>query len=191
MKHTLFLIFLFVSVNGIPQETRSHAEKTHYVGGHFGPTTGIGFSYRFFKNKTGFQVTALGYKNATYIDLNLGLSLIHKLVSEGSFDFICYAGSRVSYKEENTLSYNYEKEDIQINTPKEFRTNISIGLGIQKGIGNRLKISFQIGYALFNINGQRAIFRKNKLQQFLDHPDNPWTMATGEIGLYYRINTIK
>jgi hypothetical protein len=188
MKHLLLTLALSIITFGMSQELCSQSKSSQYVGAHFGPTTGIGVSYRLFKNKTGFQVTALGYKHATFIDFNTGLSLIHKLVSKKNIDFISYIGSRFTYKEEKDLSLDSDNEDILINKLQEWRINTSLGLGLQVRILNHLEISFQVGYALFNANGQRALIQNNKVQKFLDHPGNPWTMVTGELGLYYKIN---
>tara|TARA_R100000951_G_scaffold87998_2_gene75970 strand:+ start:125 stop:700 length:576 start_codon:yes stop_codon:yes gene_type:complete len=191
MKYLLLTLVLSVITFGKSQELNCQAKNAQYVGVHFGPTTGMGVSYRLFKNKTGFQATALGYKHATYIDFNTGLSLIHKLVSKKNVDFISYLGSRFTYKEEKVLSLTSDNEDIIIKTLQEWRINTSLGLGLQLRIFNHLEFSFQVGYALFNANGQRTLIKNNKFQRFIDHPGNPWTMVTGEIGLYYKINRQK
>lgn len=188
MRHLLLITSILWGLFSFSQENEKRSNFDHYLGLQFGPTTGIGLSYSFFKGKTGLRSTAIGYKRASLIDLNGGLTLIHKLVEGDKVDFISYVASRVTYKQENVLHYNENTEDVDVLNPQEMRVNASLGLGMNARIGEYFEISTQLGYALFNINNQRSIIYKNRFHYLMNHPENPWNMVTASVGIHYKIN---
>jgi len=188
LKNLLLSIAFLSTFFSFSQNKLRERIVTHFLGLQFGPTTGIGASYTFFKGKTGLRATAFGYKRASLIDLNGGMTLIHKLVEREKVDLYSYLATRCTYKHELALKFNQNTENIDILNQREIRVNSSLGLGLNIKVNDHFEISTQVGYGLFNMNSQESIIFKNWFHLFMRHPSYPWNMITGAVGISYKIS---
>jgi len=166
-----FLISALVSVSLFAQDNVVSAKRAHEFGFNAGATTGIGLSYRYWPNKTGFQITALPIKTDDETFINVGLAGLQTFYDSRLTRFFGYLGS--SYVVEDDLVYEYvynsgtgSYDEISTN---EHNTKLNIGFGPGFAFGSRVRINIMAGYGFYDILGDFNIF------------------PTGEIGLFFRL----
>lgn len=163
------LIVVFTTANTSAQEETSNSNMTfkHSFGVHAGASTGLGFSYRYFPEKWGVQITGIPIFGGDRFFSSTGLSLLYKIKSHGKVDLFSYLGAHNIFER---YEYYY---DIWPPTeePGVYKNNFLIagfGAGINIHLWEVLDLSIQAGYGVYDIT------------------DSPMSNITGEIGLYYR-----
>jgi hypothetical protein len=146
MKHLAILIgftfsagFLFAQEEEDDSQSRDHA-----VGMHVGATTGIGFSYRYWPEKVGFQLTAVPFFNSRNENnfLSIGGSVFYKFLDTRKSDLYGYLGT------------HYVKVS-------QFDPRHSVGFGFGANlypVVNRFYFSLQAGYGIFRLNDKPFSF---------------------------------
>lgn len=157
MKKFLFLVsilfaFLFTQAQDSLKSTYKHA-----FGLDAGFTSGLGFSYRFFPGKFGFQLNCLPlYKDyGKNIWCSTGLSLLYRLGSYKKVNFNLYLGNHLIYKVE-TISEYHESEgssrDYWYEDKREetYTLNTGIGINMELNPNDRFVWNFAFGLAQMN-----------------------------------------
>ncbi len=174
MKKFVFILFVFLNTMGLMAQTKRSA---HYAGVHAGTTTAYGLSYRYWPHKLGIEITALPTfyraspvnKNIINSKISSGISVLYKIKEAEVVDLYTYLGGfslfEKSHYAEHIPPYyvtNYiKKESLNI--------NLGVGLGMRVRILEAFDVNLQLGYGLYKIT----------------HPNDFYTLATGEVGLYY------
>lgn len=148
--------------------------KTHFAGVHAGASTGLGFSYRWFPKKFGFQVTAIPVFNGNnnYF-VSSGGSFLLRLNRSKRVDLFVYQGNHFIFQSREEYVYepydpNNPYQEPTIENVNEVSYNLGVGAGINIHLfDNMIDISLQTGYGIFDLGS------------------NPRSNITGEIGIYY------
>ncbi len=139
MKYTIIITLLSLAFLANAQDENSglREPKSHAFGLHAGFTTGLGFSYRFFPKKLGFQLTAAPFFNTRTQRnfLSLGGSILYKFIETRKTDFFGYLGNHYISITNNDPIYN-----------------MGIGTGLNLYASRFFYFSFQVGYGVYNIN---------------------------------------
>ena len=104
MKYVIFSILLFFSLPNL----NAQSSPAHHLGLHAGSTTGLGFSYRYWPAKLGFQVTGIPIfngDNRNYI--SGGVSLLYLFKENKVVDLFGYIGNHLIL-ETNEYVYYYD-----------------------------------------------------------------------------------
>ena len=149
-------IFLLTSISLYSQENVENTSPKSAIGLHAGAVTGLGFSYRYFPSKFGFQLTGIPvFLRENGVFTSAGASVLYKLKESRRVDFISYFGSHFTYNSRN------------LNSRSSLHMGAGGGINLHAWI-DVLDISFQAGYGVYNVN------------------EAPFSMLTAEIGFYYR-----
>lgn len=120
----------------------------HHVGVHAGVCTGLGFSYRYTKNKIGLQLTGIPIFNDGLSFVSGGVALTYRplLTPENSdkMQFLVYTGGHVLATGYSRYSY------IEA-------LNIAVGLGLEQMIFNNITFNLMLGYGLNLADGINTI----------------------------------
>lgn len=130
-KSIIILLLIFASLPSFSQENNFDEPKKHYIGATAGFTTGVGFSYGYFPNNFGLQITGMPIKTDDYFFYNIGLTAFYKLYNKKRFSTYLY------------LSNLYVSE----NENKEY--NLGGGFGIESG--KFVVFRLMIGYGFFDV----------------------------------------
>lgn len=135
MKFLLnLLFFVFVLQTHAQTDTK---KTTHQLGLHFGTTTGVGFSYRCWLERFGFQATTLPSFTSTTTQkrffLSVGASLLWKFSESETVDFFGYLGNHFAHFNSSDNLYA-----------------LGVGTGVYIKTLEVLNLNFQIGYGLYN-----------------------------------------
>lgn len=155
------LIFISLSIINFswcqsPYETKA----THSLGLHAGTTTGVGFSYRFWPDRIGIQVTGIPIFNGNKESwVSMGLSGLFLIKEHRHLNIFSYLGAHLiqdrGLKNVPTGQIDmygspiYGLEDITTNY-----LNLGLGFGANINILKELSLSIQTGYGLYNISDQ-------------------------------------
>ncbi len=101
-------------------------------GTHAGFTTGLGFSYRRWIKKFGFQITGLPIKAESDEFYSGGLSLMYKFTQNKYVNVYGYMGSHLIYTYDELINNN--------------------GIGCGFAFGRIVAFNLQLGYALYDYN---------------------------------------
>lgn len=161
------LIFLFTALT-FGQEEQTNTP--HHLGLNLGSTTGIGFSYRYWPNKIGFQVTGIPIISPGGRSFSsIGLSLLYLLQENKKIDLFGYLGNHFIITTSNNYLYNPNTGVGMTKKVTNANYNVGVGLGLRLRLHQKLNLNLQSGYGVYQI-GNKSILG---------------TIA-GEIGLYYQ-----
>ena len=168
MKKTLLLIpillFCFIGFSQSSDDyvitnkdsLKADESPKQAFGLNLGSTTGLGFTYRFFPNKFGFQLTAIPIflgNGETFV--SAGASLMYKVKESRRIDLFGYLGNHLIFFAGNNSS-NYSHQ-------------IGLGAGINMHVWiDVLDISIQLGYGAYDVN------------------HSPVSFLAAEFGFFYR-----
>lgn len=139
----------------------------HSLGLHTGTSTGQGFSYRYFPEKWGVQITGIPIFNGNQgYYTSSAISLLYKIKEHKKVDLFAYLGNHVIF--ERYQSY-YWMDPWNVGYITNRTYNVGLGTGINIHMWNVLDLSLQAGYGLSSFN---------------DYPLT--TVFSGEVGLYYK-----
>ncbi|WP_070138236.1 hypothetical protein [Crocinitomix algicola] len=159
MKNFLLIISLMCSIFGFAQNgTKTEpSEGAHHIGLHAGTTTGLGFSYRFWPGKIGFQLTGVPIFDSHSSFVSAGASFLYKFNDNEVVDFFGYVGNHLLHR-----TYGY-------NNSTNLTYNASIGIGLKIDFLEVLNFNLQAGYGVYNMT------------------ETVRTRLAGEVGLYYNL----
>lgn len=159
---TLLFIFCFLNLFAMGQEP---PKPVHYIGLHGGTVTGLGFSYRYWPKKIGFQVTAIPlFKSGGEYFISSGITMLYELNKGKVVDLYGYLGNHLINTKNTYNSFYPGSQDIIV---KENTYNIGVGIGFKINFLKVLDFNLQGGYGLYDIT------------------NNFNTNMAGEAGLYY------
>lgn len=138
MKYTILITALSFTFLTYAQDENSglREPKSHALGLHAGFTTGLGFSYRFFPNKIGVQLTTAPFFNTRTQSnfLSLGGSILFKFFETRKTDFFGYLGNHYISRTSSDPIYH-----------------LGIGTGLNLYASRFFYFSFQVGYGIYNV----------------------------------------
>lgn len=156
MKMKSLLIVFFVLGLNMPtwsQETESTQTLTpHYLGLRMGATTGLGFSYKYQKNKLGFQFSGIPLFLQDYQFYSVGGSFNYIIKDNQKTDFFTYLGVHSITFSEQYLGYNDQGQTVNIKDTYQL-INVGLGLGFKFDFLGNLTYQFQGGYGVYNLMG--------------------------------------
>ncbi|MGV6860177.1 MAG: hypothetical protein ACWA41_00305 [Putridiphycobacter sp.] len=166
MKKILTLSFLLFGLFIFGQ---TNEKSKHYLGGHAGSISGLGFSYRYWPNKIGFQVTGVPiFQEGGEYFHSVGASLLYLLKDHKNADLYAYTGFHLIARQYNYYDYSNGYEII---TPQKVnRYTTGAGIGVKFDFLKVLDVSVQGGYGLYF--GDNSNFN---------------TSIAGGIGIYYHL----
>jgi hypothetical protein len=103
----LFTLYVKSQDSDISKPIISEHSDKYFIGANVGFTTGIGFSYIYWPNKNGIQLTLLPLLNKGTSYLSLGCSYLRKIKSYQDLDFFLYWGNHLTnISTQYNLTYN-------------------------------------------------------------------------------------
>jgi len=117
-----------------------------------GTTTGIGFAYRFWPKKFGFQITAGGIKDSDFAAISGGITVLNNLAENEYIRFYAYYSNSIYYTETKTVDYNYSPYynggyyQERTYTTYSRKWNTALGLGTQFKFGRYVGLDLMIGW---------------------------------------------
>jgi hypothetical protein len=171
MKNLFYIIIVFLSINLSAQNNTKH-----YLGGHAGSISGLGFSYRYWPKKLGFQLTTIPiFQTNKRNFISAGVSALYLLKEGKNIDLYSYVGFHfINRKYVDFYPDIYGNLIEQISTQQI--TNTGIGLGFRINLLKVLDLSLQGGYGFYKTNNSQYNFNPNYSLNF-----------AGGVGLYYHI----
>ena len=163
----LFAVLLFGTANA--QESNNSPKLTaHHVGIHAGGTTGLGFSYRYWPTRWGFQVTGIPIFSQGQTFASFGASALYLLKDNNRVDLFGYFGNHLIIDHSSFTSYDGSGNPIEYSYT-DVIDNLGFGLGLKIDMFEVINLNLQAGYGVIDIT------------------NSPRTFPTGEIGLYYNL----
>ena len=171
-NNILTLIGTFLITIGSFAQTKNTDSLTttkHYLGLHAGVTTGYGFSYRYWPQKLGFQVTGIPIFGKDFYNASLGLSALYLLKDNNKVDLYGYLGNHFQFDGYSTPTYDNTGNITGTQKVNYTTYNIGVGIGFKVDFLDVLDFNLQTGYAINNIT------------------NSAYTGLAGEVGLYYHL----
>jgi len=144
-KTKMFLTFLLLLLSTPEMFGQDHdkgSNKTfdlsnsrNYIGLNAGFTTGIGFSYIYFPNRNGFQLTALPLYDKNKMLVSFGTAYLREIQQYNNSRLVFYASNHL------TNMFSYQKEWVN-------NTGIGIGLDFQY---SGFMYTIKVGYAALDM----------------------------------------
>ena len=138
MKKLLFICILGVLLNPtFSQENNSENIRLfnpNFIGLSSGFTTGTGFTYRYFPDKSGMQVTFLSIICKSFTKASLGITYLKEIKEYDQARLLVYVSNHAN---------NFSEDD-------HLKNNIGFGFGTDR-ITDDLIINFMVGYAIYDI----------------------------------------
>ncbi len=174
MKKILFLCSTMLIL------TLGHAQNDsinykHSLGLSAGSSTGLGFSYRYWPKKVGFQLTGIPIFSTNTIFTSVGLSGLLKIKDFSKISLYGYFGNHMIYEKSTYFETFFDpitgtvtETGVKI-VSQNYTYSTALGVGIKFNFWQVLDFNLQTGYgAIFNFN-----------------PNQYRTTLAGEAGLYY------
>ncbi len=181
-KYTVIAIILLFCINLSFGQEKEKKLKRNMCGINMGATTGIGFSYKHWKDVFGVQITGLPIKVDDDFDFSIGLTFFSTIKQRKHFNIFAYAGA--NYMSSNfrfifdmnpiysftnlnrEQEYYYNEETHQSNYNANY-FNTSIGAGVE--IGKNPIVTIMAGYAALDLTESFSL------------------LPTIEVGLHFKI----
>jgi len=153
-----------------PDFTGERSSFKYSLGLHAGASTGQGFSYRYFPNKWGVQVTGIPIFNGNNgFYTSSAVSILYKIKEHKKLDLFTYLGNHLVFERYQSY-YGIWPEPEPGPTYVTDRTyNIGLGAGVNIHYWEVLDLSIQAGYGLTSWNNAPL-----------------YTVFSSEIGVYYK-----
>jgi len=172
MKNIFYIIIVFLSIN-----LSAQSNTKHYLGAHAGSISGLGFSYRYWPKKLGFQLTAIPiFQSNKRNFISAGVSALYLLKEGKHIDLYSYLGFHFINRKSVVYNINpFGKYIANVTTQQNFNTGI--GLGFRINLLKVLDLSLQGGYGFYKTRvSNNTYFKPNYSLNF-----------AGGVGLYYHI----
>lgn len=176
MKNNIFNYKLFILnlllIYSFQSYTQDINRAKHLIGGNFGMTSGIGFSYQISGDTFAWQTTGLYFFESKFYDrTNIGSMILHKIYKTDKFHLFNYISGYLRRFKSDNSSFNKELDKYILKTDISHHVHAGFGHGIAFKINKKLVYNLQLGYGLFNLQKR-----------------NPQTFLTAETSLLFRIN---
>ena len=179
MKKSFLIIIAVFQISCIFAQNQQNIQvKTNEVGIHAGAVTGLGFSYRHWFGKYGFQLTGIPVKTENTEIYSIAITALYNFYDNRYFRVYGYLGNHYFYDEESGDKQPWKDFDPHFNNDNGsnyydensyyFKKSYNIGLGPGFAFGNRVCFNLMVGYGFYDILGAFEMY------------------PSGEIGLYYR-----
>jgi hypothetical protein len=163
-----FLLVFYVDTISAQEELRDEVQTfKHGLGIHAGAVTGLGFSYRYFPEKWGVQITGVPVFNQGGFFSSAGLSGMFKIKEHDKLDLFTYLGVHHIHEQYKIHQGTWPPSD-QPSVIKHNFLSAGFGAGVNVHLWEVIDLSLQAGYGVFNI------------------VNSPVSTITGEIGIYYK-----
>jgi hypothetical protein len=153
-----------------PDYTGERSSFKHSLGLHAGASTGQGFSYRYFPEKWGIQITGIPIFNGNQgYYTSSAVSILYKIKEHKKVDLFAYLGNHLIFERYQSYYWPgpWPGEEPGFITDRTY--NIGLGAGINIHLWTVLDLSLQAGYGLNSWNNAPIS-----------------TIFSGEIGVYYK-----
>jgi hypothetical protein len=172
MKKSIFL-FMTLLIVSTSQAQNDSVNYKHSLGLSGGVSTGLGFSYRYWPKKVGFQVTGIPILSNVEIFSSVALSGLITIKDFSNIRLFGYFGNHLIY---NRNGYILLAEDPITGEVKETKVTsdrytyiTALGVGFRFNFWEILDFNLQAGYG-----------------NIFDFDSNPFrTTFAAEVGLYY------
>jgi hypothetical protein len=162
MKKLLFL-FMTLLIISTSQAQNDSVNYKHSLGLSAGVSTGVGFSYRYWPKKIGFQVTGIPVFSSNHFFSSSAVSILAKIRDFNQIRLFGYLGTNLDYRR---LTFGGDGE---LPDYRSYTVNSAVGVGFKFNFLEYFDLNLQTGYGV----------------QY--RPNNNYfrTTISGEIGLYY------
>lgn len=176
-KQITTLLFVFISSLSFSQDTSADSStstnaQSHYIGFNVGAASGLGFSYKFIKNRFGIQVTGIPVFNDGDIWTSAGLAITwrkKKKKLDDPFTFLFYGGTHYIYdRSNNGYYYRNIMGDVVYSDSNEQQLNSALGFGFEYQMSKNF---------LFNLMAGYGVIVDYRAKSFI----------SGEIGIHYKL----
>jgi hypothetical protein len=177
-KIILLAVSIILATSTFAQNQNINPVKKNEIGIHAGAVTGLGFSYRHWFNKYGFQFTGVPLKTDNTEIYSISLTALYSFYDTKYLRVFGYFGNHYFYDKEYgdnqpwkdfgpkfTNDDDYDSFD---DNSYFFKESYSFGFGPGFAFGKTVRFNLMIGYAFYDI-----------FDTFQMYP-------TGELGVYYR-----
>jgi len=173
----LLLSFLVFSTVSFAQDTLQK-RSPHYIGTHAGSVSGIGFSYRYWPKKLGFQLTAIPiFQSNKRNFISAGVSALYLLKEGKHIDLYSYLGFH--FMNQKSVGFTTDTLGNYVNAVSiEQHINYGVGLGVKINLLKVLDLSLQLG---------AGFYRTNQTHPYLNINPDYFFYGAGGIGIYYHI----
>lgn len=164
----LGLVLFSLTAQETPNFGLEEKSMKHALGLHTGSSTGQGFSYRYFPNKWGVQVTGIPIFNGNNgFYTSSAVSVLYKIKEHKKLDLFTYLGNHLILERYQTYYGIWPGPGPTYVTDRTY--TIGLGVGVNIHLWEVLDLSMQAGYGLNRRNNA---------------PSN--TIFSNEIGVYYK-----
>ncbi len=171
---TLTLLLFSASFSFSQNETEPTDSKSsqHHIGVHAGSISGVGFSYRYWHNKIGFQVTGIPlFRGSGRVFVSTGLSLLYTIRENKNVNLYSYFGNHMILQRNSFTTFDpFTGQNIQL-TDTRISYNTGLGLGLKFKIFDSVNFNLQAGYGIYGLGLNNTIVG---------------TIAGG-VGIYYEL----
>lgn len=159
-KSTLIIVLLFVINISYAQEAKQDSSSgNHYIGLNVGSSTGLGFSYKYVKNRLGLQLSGIPVYRDGDLWASAGAGLTYRskkaIITNKKFIPLLYAGT--------SIVVGSEREAIYL---QYFST--AVGFGFDHKFAENFTFSLMGGYGVY-VTGSIS------------------TTLSAEMGIHYRL----
>ncbi len=179
MKNLMIFVLFLGMTNAVLSQEEERTTYKHYLGIHSGLATGLGFSYRYWPGKFGFQVTGIpvfyGSEESSSLFASFGVSGLMNIKDFEKVSIYSYLGNHLIYTKNSYYEYYYDpntweyiKSDNKI-VHENIDLNVALGVGVKVNFWEVLDFNLQAGY------GVLTSFNSKYFQSSI----------SGEAGLYY------
>ena len=131
LQMKILLIFISIFLSSVLSAQKSTVKYNNRIGLNAGFTTGLGFTYGYYPDKLGIQVSFLPIYGDNSKFLSLAITPLYTLSENHYFKSYFFMGNHLVYKDKIT------------------EYNIGIGPGIE--LGQRVVFSIRGGFGLFDV----------------------------------------
>jgi hypothetical protein len=169
------LIFLFTTllIVSTSQAQNDSVNYKHSLGLSAGVSTGVGFSYRYWPKRIGFQVTGIPIFSSNRFFSSSGVSVLAKIRDFNDIRLFGYLGTNMNY---SRYAFGGFGEPTNFST---YTFNSALGVGFRFNFLKYFELNLQTGY------GVQYIIGDNFFQPTISGNNYYQTNLSGEIGLYY------
>jgi len=151
MRQLICFVLIFSCASLSAQETPDFSTKgTHYAGFHAGSTTGMGFSYRYVKQKWGVQLTTIPVFNNDFFAMSNGFSLLYTIAEHEKVDVFGYVGQHLLISRQNEWVWDEDYTNYEEQRVSNYFWGTGIGAGVNYKLTDYLIMSTQVGYGMYS-----------------------------------------
>jgi hypothetical protein len=129
------------------------SQANNEFGAHAGFTTGLGFSYRHWFDRFGFQVTGIPVKTNDYFFASIGATGLYSLKTTQYIRAFLYLGNHFVYQAETYESYDPYMGYSYGEEYTSYTRQYNIGFGPGFSVGRLIEFNLMVGYGIYDVGG--------------------------------------